>query len=164
MSVLWRLRALRASRRAPGSVIIARSVRIDEGVRIEVAPGARLEIGEDCHLEPHARIFVRGGCVELHDGVVLGERSTLVALQGITLRERARLGLRAAVMDFELDSAREEPDARSWPLEARAVEIGAGAIIETGAVVGAGVSVPTDRRVTPGALLVAPREDRSEGA
>jgi acetyltransferase-like isoleucine patch superfamily enzyme len=153
MSLLSRWRAARASRRSRGSLTIARSARIDGGVRIEVERDARLAIGPHCHLEPHVRIFVRGGAVELHEGVVLGERSTLLAVKGITLRERARLGPRAAVIDFAPCAESSEVVLRRQGFQARSVEIGADAVIEVGAVVEAGAHVQAATRVAAGTVL-----------
>lgn len=153
MRLLWRLRAWRARRGARGQLSIARATRIDGGVRIEVEREARLSIGPGCHLEPHARVFVRAGVVELGAGVVLGERSTVVALRRVTMGARSRLGPRAAVMDFKRDGADGEAIARRVALAARPVEIGEGAIVEAGAVVEGGTRVRAAERVAPGVVL-----------
>ena len=157
MSTLSRWRALRAARRAQGVLSIAGSARIDAGVRIEVERGARLRIGSGCHLEPHARVLVRGGLVEIGDGAVLGERSTLVALQGITLGERARLGAWATVMDFTADVGSSEIALRKMQPRSQPVEIGAEAVIDAHAVVEAGARIAPGARVPAGTVLAGER-------
>jgi acetyltransferase-like isoleucine patch superfamily enzyme len=158
VSALSRWRALRAGRRAQGVLSIADSARIDAGVQIEVERGARLSIGSGCHLEPHVRVFVRGGLVEIGDGAVLGERSTLVALQGITLGDRARLGAWATVMDFAPSAARSEVALRESQPLSLPVEIGADAVVEAHAVIEAGVRVAAGARVPAGTVLAGAQD------
>jgi acetyltransferase-like isoleucine patch superfamily enzyme len=153
VSARSRWRALRAARRARGALSIADGVRIDAGVRIEVERGARLSIGSRCHLEPHVRVFVRGGLVEIGDGAVLGERSTVVALRGITLGQRARLGAWATVMDFTPSPESSEIVLRETQPRSLPVEIGADAVIEAHAVVEAGARIAAGARVPAGTVL-----------
>lgn len=155
MSALSRLRALRAARRAQGTLSIANSARIDVGVRIEVERGARLSIGSGCRLEPHVRVFVRGGLVEIGDGAVLGERSTLVALEGISVGERARVGAWATVVDFAPSATCSEVALRETQPISRPVEIGADAVVDAHAVIEAGARIAPGARVPAGTVLAA---------
>jgi len=157
VSPLSKWRAIRAGRRAHGALSIANSARIDAGVRIEVERGARLSIGSGCHLEPHVRVFVRGGLVEIGDGAVLGEHSTVVALQGISLGERARLGAWATVMDFAPSATSSEVALRDTQPLSRPVEIGADAVIEAHAVIEAGARIAPGARVPAGTVLAGAR-------
>ncbi len=153
LRLLWRVRALRVRRRARGWVRIERSVRIDRGVRIEVERGGRLAVGRNTHLERGARIFVRAGVVELGAGMAVGESSTIIAVERITIHDRVRLGARSAVIDFGPGADASELPLRKQRVSSRAISIGEGAELGAASAVRAGAAIPAGGSVAPGALV-----------
>jgi acetyltransferase-like isoleucine patch superfamily enzyme len=119
------LRAALLARR-PG-VTLEGTVRIGRGVRIEVARGARLWLGDGCVLGAGSRVLVRGGSVRIGPGAQLDDDCRVVAHAGVTIGSRCVLGPQAAVMDSE-------------PVIGEVV-IGDGVVLGPGAVVLAGARV-----------------------
>jgi maltose O-acetyltransferase len=134
------LRAALLARR-PG-VTLEGTVRIGRGVRIEVARGARLWLGDGCVLGAGSRVLVRGGSVRIGPGAQLDDDCRVVAHAGVTIGSRCVLGPQAAVMDSEPVIGEVEVPVRLQGLAAVPVVIGDGVVVGPGAVVLAGASVP----------------------
>jgi acetyltransferase-like isoleucine patch superfamily enzyme len=122
-------------------------------VRLEVAPGARLVLGDRCEIGERTRIVVNHGRVVVGAGAVLGPRCTVVAHAGVSIGDGARLDEGAALVDFDHVFADVERPIRAQPLEAAAVTIGDGARIGLGASVLRGVTVGAGAVVGPHAVV-----------
>jgi acetyltransferase-like isoleucine patch superfamily enzyme len=142
-----RLRARRAG--APGAAF-------GRGVVVDVAEGARLEIGAGVAIGDGCRILVRGGVVALGAGAVLGERCRLVAHAGIEIGERVVLGDEAVVLDFDHRYDDVERPVRHQGLVSAPVRIGAGARIGARAAIQRGVTVGEGAEI--GALALVTRD------
>jgi UDP-3-O-[3-hydroxymyristoyl] glucosamine N-acyltransferase len=134
------LRAALLARR-PG-VTVDGTVRVGRGVRVEVAPGARLWLGDGCVLGAGSRVLVRGGAVRIGAGTRLDDDCRVVAHAGVTIGSRCVLGPQAAVMDAEPETGEVEVPVRLQGLAAAPVVIGDGVVMGPGAVVLAGACVP----------------------
>lgn len=137
----------------PPGVVRGDDVRIRRGVQIDVAPGAKLVLGERCEIGEHARIVVAGGRVELGPATVLGERCTLIAHHAITIGARARLGHGVAIVDFDHVFADAERPIRLQRLETSPVTIGEDATISFGACVLRGITVGAGAIVEPRSVV-----------
>jgi acetyltransferase-like isoleucine patch superfamily enzyme len=154
--VLWA--ALLARRRG---VTVDGTVRVGHGVRVEVAPGVRLWLGDGCVLGAGSRVLVRGGTVRIGAGTRLDDGCRVVAHAGVTIGSRCVLGPQAAVMDAEPETGEVEVPLRLQGLAAEAVVIGDGVVVGPGAVVLAGACVPDGTvlgaRTVTGAGVAVPR-------
>jgi acetyltransferase-like isoleucine patch superfamily enzyme len=152
MRRLARLAArLRLARRA--GVHAGRDIAVGRHVRVTLAPGAQLVLGDGCRLGERTRIAVNRGRVEIGAGAVLGPRCTIVAHAGVTIGAGARLDEGAVIVDFDHVFDDVERPIRSQPLRATAVAIGDGARIGLGASVLRGVSVGAGATVGPHAVV-----------
>jgi acetyltransferase-like isoleucine patch superfamily enzyme len=147
-----RARAWRAG--APGAAF-------GRGVVVEVAKGARLEVGAGAAIGDRCRILVRSGTVSIASGAVLGERCLLAAHAGIAIGEGAVLGDEAVVIDFDHRYDDPETPIRLQGLAAEPVAIGAGARIAARAAIQRGVTV--GERAEVGAMAVV-AQDVAPGA
>jgi acetyltransferase-like isoleucine patch superfamily enzyme len=152
MRRLARLAArLRLARRA--GVHAGRDIAVGRHVRVTLAPGAQLVLGDGCRLGERTRIAVNHGRVEIGAGAVLGPRCTIVAHAGVTIGAGARLDEGVVIVDFDHVFDDVERPIRSQPLRATAVAIGDGARIGLGASVLRGVSVGAEATVGPHAVV-----------
>jgi UDP-3-O-[3-hydroxymyristoyl] glucosamine N-acyltransferase len=133
------LRAALLARR-PGVTLDGR-VRLGRGVKVEVARGARLWLGDGCVLGAGSRVLVRGGTVRIGAGTRLDDDCRVVAHARVTIGERCVLGPQAAVMDAEPEIGEVEVPVRLQGLAAVPVVIGDGVVLGPGAVVLAGARV-----------------------
>jgi acetyltransferase-like isoleucine patch superfamily enzyme len=130
------LRAALLARRR--DVTAGRGLHVGRGVRVEVATGGRLELGEDCTLGDRTTVLVRGGVVRIGAGTTLGDGCRLVAHAGIAIGTGCVLGPQAAVMDAEQRVADHETPLRLQGVASAPVRIGDRAVLGPGAVVLAG--------------------------
>jgi acetyltransferase-like isoleucine patch superfamily enzyme len=151
--VLSRLRRLRLLAKARGEARIDPSTAIGEGVEIEVARGARLTVAAGCSLEPHVRIFVRAGQLELGRGALVRERASIVAVSGVRIGERVEVGERAAIVDVRPSFGDVERPLREQDVLAEGIEIGAGARIGVAAVIETGARVQAGAAIAAGASV-----------
>jgi acetyltransferase-like isoleucine patch superfamily enzyme len=122
------------------ATVIDPSATIGRGTRLEVADGARLEIGA---------------------GAVLGERCVIVCRESVTIGAHARLGDEVVLIDFDHGIDDVETPIRLQPMPTSPIVIGErarldfGAVVLRGVTVGAGAHVGTRsvvvRDVAPGA-------------
>jgi acetyltransferase-like isoleucine patch superfamily enzyme len=138
--------------RGPG-VRAGREVQLGRGVRLSLAHGAQVVLGDGCRIGEHTRIVVNHGVVEIGAGATLGPRCTIVAHAGVTIGAGACLGEGTVVVDFDHVFDDVEQPIRTQPLTATAVTIGDGARIGLGASVLRGVTVGTQATVGPHAVV-----------
>jgi acetyltransferase-like isoleucine patch superfamily enzyme len=142
-----RLRAVRAGARR--GVVVEGTPLLGRGVVLDVAAGARVVLGDGCVLLDGCRIHARGAEVRIGAGALLGERCAILAHERVTVGPRSMLGDGVVLVDFA--HAHEDVDrpVRHQPLETAPVEIGNGARIGPGAVLERGA------RVAPGGTVPA---------
>ena len=109
------------------------SARIGTGTRIDVADGARLEIGP---------------------GVVLGERCVIVCREAVTIGADARLGDEVVLIDFDHGIDDVETPIRLQPMPTAPIVIGERARLDFGATVLKGVTVGADAHVGARSVVV----------
>jgi acetyltransferase-like isoleucine patch superfamily enzyme len=108
---------------------------IGKGVRIAVAPGARVVLEDGAALGDGCRIEAKGGTVRIGRDARLGERSVVVALAGIDVGARCVVGDWVLLADAEPAYDDPERPTRLQPLRAAPVTIGEGARIGVHAAV-----------------------------
>lgn len=148
--IVHTLRALAARRRG---VVLSGRPRLGRGVRLRVAPGARLVLGDDCVLGDGCRIHVCGGEVRVGARATLGDRCTLVAHAGIVVGVGAVLGDRVTIIDFDHGIEDVEEPIRLQPIAAAAVEVGDHARVGHGASLLRGATVPPHAAVGAHAVI-----------
>ena len=112
---------------------------IARGVRIAVAPGARVVLEDGCELGERCRIDAAGGTVRIGPGARIGERAVLVAHAGIDVGAGCDVGDWAIIADAE-------PAFADRPAPVR---LGDGARIGLHAAVVAGATVAPGEVVEP---------------
>jgi len=128
---------------------------IGKGVRIAVAPGARVVLDDGAVLGDGCRIEAAAGTVRIGPRARIGERAVLLAHAGIEVGAGARVGDWVLVADA--GPAHDDPErpVRHQGLRARPIAIGTGAIVGVHAAVQA--DVPAGATVTPYAVLTEPQ-------
>ncbi|HUR86274.1 MAG TPA: hypothetical protein VMY78_13105 [Solirubrobacteraceae bacterium] len=134
-------------------VVAGDGVLLGRDVELEVAPGARLELGDGCRIGERTRIVVNGGCVTVGAGAVIGPRCTIVAHAGVTIGAAARLDEGAVIVDFDHAFDDVELPIRQQPLKATGVTIGERAHVGLGASVLRGIAVGAGADVGPHAVV-----------
>ena len=137
----------------PRGILRGRDVVVSRGVRLSVAPGAQLVLGDGVVIGERARMVVNSGRVELGPGVRIGERCTIVAHSGVTIAAGAQLGEGAVVVDFNHVFDDVETPIRTQPLASEPVTIGESARIGMGASILSGVSIGAGAIVGPNAVV-----------
>jgi len=136
--LIARLRARRAG---------ARKAALGRAVVLDVAPGARLDLGDGCAIGAGSRLHVSAGTVRIGAGAVLGERCTLAAHAGIEIGDGAVLGDEAVVVDFDHRHDDVELPVRLQGIVGSPVVIGAGARIGARAAIQRGVTIGAGAQV-----------------
>ena len=113
--------------------------RVGRGVRISVAPGARVVLDDGGVLEPGSRIEALDGTVRIGPGARIGERAVIVARAGVDV------GAHCDVGDWAV-SADTDP---AFAERAAPVRLGDGARIGLHAAVVAGATVAAGEVVGP---------------
>lgn len=125
-----------------------------------IADGGTLDLAPDAVIGDGTRFHVRGGTVRVGAGARLGERCVILCHERIEIGAGAILGDDVVLVDFAHDHADAEVPTRHQPLLTAPIVIGAGArvghraVIERGAVVAPGATVPeqtvwADKRSDP---------------
>ena len=135
------LRLARLRLAARGRLEVRGRVWVERGVRIAVAPGARVVLEDGCLLGEGCRIEAARGTVRVGAGARLGSRSLLVALAGIEVGAGCRVGEWAVIADHEPTYDDPERPTRLQPLHAEPVRLGDGARIGAHAALLAGATV-----------------------
>lgn len=146
------LSAFARSDREP-SVLRGSDVAVGRYARLEVNAGAQLVIGDGCRIGERTRIVVQAGRVEIGAAAVLGARCTLVAVCGVTIGARARLGDGVVLVDFDHVIEDVERPIRVQGLESTPIAIGDDARIGFGASVLRGVAVGAGAVVDPHSVV-----------
>jgi NDP-sugar pyrophosphorylase family protein len=76
-------------------------VHVARGVRVVVAPGARVVLEDGCQLGERCRIEAAGGTVRIGPDARIGERAILVALAGIDVGAGCDVGDWVVIADAE---------------------------------------------------------------
>jgi acetyltransferase-like isoleucine patch superfamily enzyme len=130
-------------------VTVRGRVRLGRGVRVAVAPGARVVLERGCRLDDGCRIEASGGTVRIGPGAHVGERTVIVAVAAVEVGERAVIGDWALLCDAEPTFEDPEQPTRLQPLRSAPVRVGAAARIGPHAAVLAGASVAAGAVVAP---------------
>jgi acetyltransferase-like isoleucine patch superfamily enzyme len=139
---------------------------LGKGVRIEIEPGARVELERGCRLGERTRLVARGGLLKVGRDAILGERCIVVAHAGVEVGERCRLGDWVTVTDFEPVTDAVERPLRAQGVRAAPIRLAPGAIVDHGANLLAGVAVGDRARVGAHAIVArdVPADGRVDGA
>jgi acetyltransferase-like isoleucine patch superfamily enzyme len=119
------------------------------GVRIDVAPGADLVIGDDVTIGRGTRIAVRAGTLRIGEGAVIGERCDIVVHAGVDIAPYARVEDWVSISDVEPVFDDPEVPVRLQGVRARAIRVGEGAVVDLAANLTAGAVVAPRTRVQP---------------
>lgn len=128
-------------------------VVVGPDVRLEVATGAQIVLGDGCRIGERTRIVAGAGRIEIGPAALLGERCTIVAHSGVTIGARAQLGHGTAIVDFDHVIEDAELPIRLQGLASTPVSIGEDARIGLGASVLRGVRVGAGAIVDPRAVV-----------
>jgi acetyltransferase-like isoleucine patch superfamily enzyme len=135
------LRLTRLKRAARGRLEIRGRPRIERGVRISVAPGARVVIEDGSLLGEGCRIEAAGGTIRIGPHARLGARALLIALEGIEIGAGCTVGEWAVIADHEPTYEDPERPTRLQSLHTERVALGDGARIGAHAAVLAGTTL-----------------------
>jgi acetyltransferase-like isoleucine patch superfamily enzyme len=114
---------------------------VGSGVRIAIAPGASVTLGDGVELGEHTRIEAVGGPVRIGAGSRLGERCTLAATTGIEIGSGCSIGDYVLFADSDPGVDDVETPVRLQPLRTAPIRVGDGARIGARAAVLAGAQV-----------------------
>jgi acetyltransferase-like isoleucine patch superfamily enzyme len=160
------LRLALARLRARGRLAVEGRPRLGRRVRLDLAPGALVTLGDGCLVGDRCRLHVgAGAAVRIGPGARLGERCVLACHERIEIGPHARLGDEVVLIDFDHDLTDVERPVRLQALVTAPVTIGERAVIGASAGVLRGVSVGAGARVGVRAVVthdVAPGK-RVEG-
>lgn len=119
------------------------------GVRIDVAPGAELVLGEDVRIGAGTRLTVHGGTLRIGAGARIGERCVIVVHEGVEIAPGARVEDWVSITDFE--PVFDDPDrpVREQGVRTSAVVVGEAAVVDLAANLTAGARVAPRTRVAP---------------
>jgi acetyltransferase-like isoleucine patch superfamily enzyme len=142
--------------RQRGRVAIGGATRVGRHVRVDVARGARLILGEGAQLGDGCRLEVHGGTVEIGAGAVLGDGCAVACRVGVLIGAGCLLEDEVVIMDSGPRFDDVEVAIRLQGLAAAPVRIEPGALLGPRAVVLPGVRVGAGARV--GARAVVERD------
>ncbi|MEA2256266.1 MAG: hypothetical protein QOG35_2311 [Solirubrobacteraceae bacterium] len=128
--------------RARGRLEVEGRPHIGRGVRLDLAPGARVVLGDGSRLGDGCRMHVGpGAAVRIGAGARLGSRCVVAAHERIEIGDRARLGDEVVLVDFDHDVSDVESPIRAQGLLTAPVVVGAEAVLDTASGVLRGVTV-----------------------
>jgi acetyltransferase-like isoleucine patch superfamily enzyme len=128
-------------------------------VRIAIAPGASVTLGDGVELGERVRIEAIAGPVRIGAGTRLGERCTLAATAGIEIGDGCRIGDYVLLTDSDPSFDDVETPVRLQPLRTAPIRVGDGARIGAHAAVLAGARVADGAVVGSYAVVTATREE-----
>lgn len=134
---------------ARGRLEVHGHVGVERGVRVRVAPGARVRLEDGCLLGAGCRVEANGGMVRVGAGSRLGARSVLVAHAGIDVGAGCVVGEWAMIADAEPTFEDPERPTRLQPLRSAPVRVGDGARLASHAIVQAGATIAPGEVVGP---------------
>lgn len=142
------LRLALARLRARGRLTVTGRPRLGRGVRLDLAPGAMVSLGDGCRVGDRCRLHLGpGAAVVVGPGAQLGERCVIAAHERVEIGAGARLEDEVVLIDFDHDVGDVERPVREQPLLTAPVVIGARAVIGAAAGVLRGVTVGDGARV-----------------
>ena len=116
-------------------------VSVGPRVRIAIAPGASVVLGEGVELGERARVEAIDAPVRIGAGTRLGERCTLAAMAGIDIGADCLIGDYVLLTDSDPGFADIETPMRLQPLRTAPIRIGDGARIGAHAAIMAGARI-----------------------
>ena len=140
------LRLALARLRTRGRLRDGRRVRLGRGVVFDLAPGARVVLGEGCVVGAGTRVHARGQ-VRIGPGARLGERCRIAAHERVEVGAGAVLADEVVLIDFDHDFRDVERPIRRQRILTAPTVIGDRAILDAGAGVLRGVAVGAGARV-----------------
>jgi acetyltransferase-like isoleucine patch superfamily enzyme len=143
----WHKLRLRGRLRLDGIAFIC------SGVRLEVGPGARLELGRWCWIGNDTKLRIHEGVVSIGAKSVLGQECTLSCYQRISIGRECIIADRAMMIDFDhvLDDV--ERPIRLQGIDKREVRIGNNVWIGHGASILHGVMIGDNAIVGTAAVV-----------
>ncbi len=114
---------------------------ICSGVRLEVAPGARLVLGRWSWLGDDCKVRVHEGIVEIGAKSVLGQECTITCFRRITIGRECIIADKVMMLDFDHGVVDVERPIREQGIYKRPVEVGHNCWIGYGACILRGVAV-----------------------
>jgi acetyltransferase-like isoleucine patch superfamily enzyme len=160
------LRLALARLRARGRLTVSGRPRLGRGVRLDLAPGALVSLGDGCRVGDRCRLHLGAGAVVVvGPGARLGERCVIAAHERVEIGAGARLEDEVVLIDFDHDVGDVERPVREQPLVTAPVLIGARAVVGAAAGVLRGVTVGEGARVGVRAVVTrdVPPGARAEG-
>jgi acetyltransferase-like isoleucine patch superfamily enzyme len=160
------LRLALARLRSHGRLSTTGRPRLGRGVRLDLAPGAQLAIGDGARIGDGCRFHLGDGAtVSIGEHAQLGERCVIAAHERVEIGPRARLEDEVVLIDFDHDVRDVERPVREQGLVTAAVVIGERATIGTSAGVLRGVTIGAGARVGVRAVVThdVPAGARAEG-
>lgn len=151
--LLQRLRALRVRTRHRGLVTLGQGATLGRGVRIEVARGAELVVGDGTAIGERCRLIVRAGTLALGEHVTLGDRCAIVTQERVQIGAGSVLGDEVAIFDFDHRFDDPERAIRLQGLRTAPVQIDDQVRLGARACVLRGVRIGTGARVAPLAVV-----------
>jgi len=160
------LRLALARLRSRGRLTTDGRPRLGRGVRLDLAPGAHLALGDGARVGDGCRFHLGAGAmVGVGAGAQLGERCVIASHDRIEIGAGARLGDEVVIVDFDHDVRDVERPVREQGLLTAPVVIGARASIGASAGVLRGVTVGDAARIGVRAVVThdVPPGARAEG-
>jgi acetyltransferase-like isoleucine patch superfamily enzyme len=119
------------------------------GVRINVARGAQLVVGDGVHVGRGSRLTVQAGTLRIGDGAHIGERCTVVVHERVDIAPHARIADWVSITDFEPVFDDPERPVRLQGVRGKPVVVGEAAVVDLAANLTAGARVAPRTRVAP---------------
>jgi acetyltransferase-like isoleucine patch superfamily enzyme len=160
------LRLALARLRHRGHLTVSGRPRLGRGVRLDLAPGAVLSLGDGCRVGDGCRFHLgAGAAVIVGADARLGERCVIAAHERVEIGHAARLGDEVVLIDFDHDVDDVERPVREQRLLTAPVVIGPRAVVGTAAGVLRGVTVGEGARVGVRSVVThdVPPGGRAEG-
>jgi acetyltransferase-like isoleucine patch superfamily enzyme len=160
------LRLAFARLRSRGRLAVDGRPRLGRGVRLDLAPGALLTLGDGARVGDGCRFHLGAGAtVRVGDHAQLGERCVIAAHERVEIGPQARLEDEVVLIDFDHDVRDIERPVREQGLVTAPVTIGERAIIGASAGVLRGVTIGDRARVGVRAVVThdVPAGARAEG-
>jgi serine acetyltransferase len=160
------LRLALARLRSRGRLAASGRPRLGRRVRLDLAPGALLTLGDGARVGDGCRFHLGAGAtVSVGDHAQLGERCVIAAHERVEIGPRARLEDEVVLIDFDHDVRDVERPVREQGLVTAPVIIGERAMIGASAGVLRGVTIGERARVGVRAVVThdVPAGARADG-
>jgi len=128
-------------------------VHLGPRVRLDAAPGTRLEVGAGARLGEGCRVHVRAGRVAIGPETRLGPNCVVAAHERVEIGARCRLEGGNVLVDFDHVYADAEEPVRRQGIATAPVRVEDDAVLDRGACVLRGVTVGAGARVLAHAVV-----------